>query len=60
MWAAGANAMAISLARGRRITLAKVDAFADGVAVKQVCTSALGYVACMLESIQGKSSGSMF
>ena len=33
---AGANAMAISLARGRRVTLSKVDAFADGVAVKQV------------------------
>jgi threonine dehydratase len=33
---AGANAMAISLARGRRTTLAKVDAFADGVAVKTV------------------------
>ena len=32
----GANAMAISLARGRRVTLSKVDAFADGVAVKQV------------------------
>ncbi len=33
---AGANAMAISLARGERATLAKVDAFADGVAVKTV------------------------
>lgn len=32
----GANAMALSLARGRRVSLAKVDAFADGVAVKQV------------------------
>eukprot|EP00884_Botryococcus_braunii_P017652 jgi/Botrbrau1/4570/Bobra.60_2s0056.1 len=32
----GANAMAISLARGRRVQLAKVDNFADGVAVKQV------------------------
>ena len=29
--------MAASLARGRRVTLSKVDAFADGVAVKQVC-----------------------
>ena len=28
--------MALSLARGRRVTLSKVDAFADGVAVKQV------------------------
>jgi len=28
--------MAISLSRGRRTTLAKVDAFADGVAVKTV------------------------
>lgn len=33
---AGANAMAISLQRGQRVTLSKVDAFADGVAVKQV------------------------
>ena len=27
--------MALSLMRGRRVTLTKVDAFADGVAVKQ-------------------------
>ncbi len=33
---AGANAMAMSLAAGRRVTLSKVDAFADGVAVKEV------------------------
>jgi threonine dehydratase len=33
----GANAMAMSLAKGQRVTLRKVDAFADGVAVKQVC-----------------------
>jgi len=33
---AGANAMAISLQKGQRVTLSKVDAFADGVAVKQV------------------------
>lgn len=32
----GANAMAISLARGERVALSRVDAFADGVAVKQV------------------------
>ncbi|BDA45868.1 Threonine dehydratase [Coccomyxa sp. Obi] len=32
----GANAMAMSLAAGRRVTLSKVDAFADGVAVKEV------------------------
>lgn len=32
----GANAMAISLSRGERVVLSKVDAFADGVAVKQV------------------------
>ena len=32
----GANAMAMSLAKGQRVTLRKVDAFADGVAVKQV------------------------
>lgn len=29
--------MAMSLACGERVTLSKVDAFADGVAVKQVC-----------------------
>ena len=28
--------MAMSLACGERVTLSKVDAFADGVAVKQV------------------------
>lgn len=33
---AGANCMAQSLQEGRRITLSKVDAFADGVAVKSV------------------------
>lgn len=33
---AGANCMAMSLAQGRRVTLSKVDAFADGVAVKSV------------------------
>nr|QKY14837.1 threonine deaminase (THRD) chloroplastic [Polytomella parva] len=32
----GANAMAQSLARGERVTLSKVDSFADGVAVKKV------------------------
>jgi threonine dehydratase len=32
----GANAMAQSLAAGRRLTLSRVDSFADGVAVKQV------------------------
>lgn len=32
----GANAMAQSLQLGERITLSRVDAFADGVAVKQV------------------------
>jgi threonine dehydratase len=32
----GANAMAASLAAGRRVGLSKVDAFADGVAVKSV------------------------
>ena len=33
---AGANCMSASLAKGRRATLSKVDAFADGVAVKTV------------------------
>jgi threonine dehydratase len=32
----GANCMALSLREGRRVTLSKVDAFADGVAVKSV------------------------
>ena len=32
----GANCMSISLAKGQRATLSKVDAFADGVAVKTV------------------------
>lgn len=32
----GANAMAMSLQQGRRVTLSRVDAFADGVAVKHV------------------------
>jgi hypothetical protein len=32
----GANAMAMSLEQGRRVTLSRVDAFADGVAVKHV------------------------
>lgn len=32
----GANAMAQSLAQGERVTLSRVDTFADGVAVKQV------------------------
>ncbi|KAK9812160.1 hypothetical protein WJX73_001112 [Symbiochloris irregularis] len=32
----GANAMAQSLARGHRVRLTKADAFADGIAVKQV------------------------
>ena len=33
--------MALSLMRGRRVTLTKVDAFADGVAVKQASRSRL-------------------
>ena len=46
---AGANAMAISLARGRRTTLAKVDAFADGVAVKTVRTNGDICVCCIMQ-----------
>ena len=38
---AGANAMALSLAKGKRVTLSKVDAFADGVAVKQASRAPL-------------------
>lgn len=33
--------MAMSLEQGRRVTLSKVDAFADGVAVKTVSTPVL-------------------
>lgn len=40
----GANAMAQSLEQGERVVLSKVDAFADGVAVKQV--TAEGGVVC--------------
>ena len=38
----GANAMAMSLAKGARVTLSRVDGFADGVAVK--CVSGHCYV----------------
>ena len=44
---AGANAMALSLMKGKRVTLSKVDAFADGVAVKQAST-ALPDIPCRL------------
>ena len=36
--------MALSLMRGKRVTLSKVDAFADGVAVKQVDLTCLKFV----------------
>ena len=45
-----ANAMAQSLAEGQRITLSKVDAFADGTAVKQV-HSHLQHVLCCSQQI---------
>lgn len=38
----GANAMTISLQRGERVALSRVDAFADGVAVKQVRVGVYG------------------
>ena len=41
--------MALSLAAGERVTLSKVDAFADGVAVKQAR-------ACMGRPAQSKNS----
>lgn len=37
----GANSMAMSLAQGKRVTLSRVDAFADGVAVKHVSAGGL-------------------
>ena len=47
----GANCMAISLANGRRATLSKVDAFADGVAVKSVSSHrSLLYVRTVFEN----------
>ena len=46
----GANAMAMSLAEGRRCTLSRVDAFADGTAVKQVC--ALAWAPALLGSMK--------
>lgn len=46
----GANSMAMSLAQGRRVTLSRVDAFADGVAVKHVSMAPDGCrrACCML------------
>jgi threonine dehydratase len=44
----GANAMAQSLARGERVALSRVDAFADGVAVKQVGLWSLVEKTCMV------------
>ena len=48
----GANAMAMSLACGERVTLSKVDAFADGVAVKQACLlyPCLSWLHCSLSA----------
>lgn len=43
---AGANCMALSLREGRRVTLSKVDAFADGVAVKSVGLVQLPLLSC--------------
>ena len=42
----GANAMAQSLQIGERVALARVDAFADGVAVKQVRRPARASALC--------------
>lgn len=42
----GANAMALSLSEGHRVQLSYVDAFADGVAVKQVNQLVFCTLAC--------------
>jgi threonine dehydratase len=47
---AGANAMAMSLAKGARVTLSKVDGFADGVAVKQVRGSGSAFLVVVVGS----------
>mgnify|MGYP001807214651 CR=1 FL=1 len=49
----GANAMAISLARGERVALSRVDAFADGVAVKQVRCSTQKHCLCASARVHG-------
>jgi threonine dehydratase len=36
--------MAMSLQQGRRITLSRVDAFADGVAVKHVSSASMNFI----------------
>jgi hypothetical protein len=46
----GANAMAMSLAKGARVTLSRVDAFADGVAVKHV---GVGFDCLLVAGLQG-------
>lgn len=52
----GANSMAMSLAQGRRVTLSRVDAFADGVAVKQV-RDGLCFGTCMRGRMRPFTSG---
>ena len=55
----GANCMAQSLQVGRRVTLSKVDAFADGVAVKSVgmvCLSSLTLHPALPSMPQGNAS----
>ncbi len=47
--------MALSLMKGKRVTLSKVDAFADGVAVKQASRANLLILRCNV-SIPGLST----
>jgi len=48
---AGANAMALSLARGARVKLSKVDGFADGVAVREPGRDCFEICQAMLDGI---------
>jgi threonine dehydratase len=49
--------MALSLAKGKRVTLSKVDAFADGVAVKQVGAHCLAEPCALVAVLAGPCMG---
>lgn len=53
----GANCMALSLREGRRVTLSKVDAFADGVAVKSVGMVLLPLPSCSCDVLVSGTHG---
>ena len=56
---AGANAMAQSLAAGRRVTLTRVDGFADGVAVKTVGAETFRLCRALLDGVLTVSNASI-